>query len=63
VFAGSKHEWPWLTRAMLALSDVVRHQGWLMFLLAVFYDLQAPDNVKRLFKPSIYGASPTNSLN
>ena len=25
--------------------------------------LQAPDNVKRLFKPSIYGASPSHSLN
>lgn len=25
--------------------------------------LQAPDNVKRLFKPSIYSASPSNSFN
>lgn len=24
---------------------------------------QAPANVKRLFKPSIYGSSPTNALN
>ena len=30
VFAGSKHALPWLTRAMLAVSDVVRQHGWLM---------------------------------
>jgi general secretion pathway protein F len=34
VFAGSKHELPWLTRAMLAVSDRVRHDGWIMLLLA-----------------------------
>ena len=35
VFAGSKHELPWLTRAMLAVSDVVRQQGWLMLFAAL----------------------------
>ena len=35
VFAGSKHELPWLTRAMLAVSDRVRHDGWIMLLLMV----------------------------
>jgi len=35
VFAGSKHALPWLTRAMLAVSDVVRQYGWLMLLGAL----------------------------
>lgn len=34
VFAGSKHKLPWLTTAMLAFSDFVRHYGWLMLALA-----------------------------
>ena len=28
VFTGTKHSLPWLTSAMLALSDAVRHYGW-----------------------------------
>ena len=35
VFAGSKQQLPWLTSAMLALSDFVRSYGWLMVLLAL----------------------------
>ncbi|MFM2075206.1 MAG: Type secretion system protein [Pseudomonadota bacterium] len=35
VFAGTKRELPALTVAMLALSDLVRHWGWLMLLLLV----------------------------
>jgi len=35
VFAGSQHELPWLTRAMLAVSDRVRHDGWLLLLLVL----------------------------
>ncbi len=31
VFAGSKRALPWLTSAMLSISDLVRHHGWLMF--------------------------------
>ena len=33
VFAGSKQALPWLTVAMMAVSDFVRHYGWLVFLL------------------------------
>ena len=35
VFAGSKRSLPLLTTAMLALSDFVRHFGWIVALLAV----------------------------
>ena len=31
VFADSKRALPWLTSAMLSISDLVRHHGWLMF--------------------------------
>ncbi len=34
VFAGSHHQLPGLTLAMLAISDLVRNWGWLMLLLA-----------------------------
>ncbi len=33
VFAGSKHALPFLTRAMMALSDFVRNYGWLLLLV------------------------------
>jgi len=33
VFAGSKHALPWLTVAMMALSDGLRAYGWLLLLL------------------------------
>ena len=35
VFAGSQRQLPFLTVAMLAVSDVVRHWGWLVLMLAV----------------------------
>ena len=35
VFAGSQRQLPWLTVAMLALSDGVRQWGWLLVLLAL----------------------------
>jgi general secretion pathway protein F len=35
VFAGSKHALPFLTVAMMAISDVVRHYGWLVLLVLV----------------------------
>jgi general secretion pathway protein F len=33
VFAGGRHALPWLTVAMMALSDAVRHYGWLLLVL------------------------------
>jgi general secretion pathway protein F len=33
VFAGTKHALPWLTRAMLLVSDLVRGYGWLALLV------------------------------
>ncbi len=33
VFAGSKQALPWLTVAMMAVSDFVRHYGWLVLVL------------------------------
>ena len=35
VFAGTKHALPILTRVMLALSDLIRHWGWLAALVVV----------------------------
>ncbi|XAH22705.1 type II secretion system inner membrane protein GspF [Xylophilus sp. GW821-FHT01B05] len=35
VFAGTKHALPFLTVAMLAISDAVRHYGWAMLLVLV----------------------------
>jgi len=35
VFAGTKHALPFLTVAMLAVSDAVRHYGWAMLLVLV----------------------------
>jgi general secretion pathway protein F len=35
VFAGSNHALPFLTVAMMAISDVVRHYGWLVLLVLV----------------------------
>ncbi|MGE8318121.1 MAG: type II secretion system inner membrane protein GspF [Comamonas sp.] len=35
VFAGTKHALPILTRVMLALSELIRHWGWLAALVAV----------------------------
>ena len=35
VFAGTKRALPWLTVAMMAVSDAVRHYGWLMLLTLV----------------------------
>ncbi len=35
VFAGSKQALPWLTRAMLAISDAVRSYGWLALIAIV----------------------------
>lgn len=35
VFAGSHHQLPWLTQAMLDLSDLIRHWGWLMLIVLI----------------------------
>jgi general secretion pathway protein F len=48
VFAGSKHALPWLTVAMMSVSDFVRHFGWLVLLLllvavaVLWWMLQSP---------------------
>ncbi len=39
VFAGQQRQLPWLTVMMLALSDLVRHWGWLLALLALLGSL------------------------
>lgn len=35
VFAGMNQELPWLTRALIATSDVLRHWGWLMLVVLI----------------------------
>ena len=41
VFAGTKHALPWLTVAMLAISDLVRHWGWLILITLVLIAITA----------------------
>ncbi len=47
VFAGMNQQLPWLTRALIATSDTVRHWGWLMLLGGVGVVLLTRQLLKR----------------